>query len=30
MTRDAPNQLRELQTALAEPLFASLPGDIAV
>ena len=30
MTRDAPSQLRELQTALAEPLFAGLPGDIAV
>ena len=30
MTRDAPAQLRELQTALAEPLFAGLPGDIAV
>ena len=30
MTRDAPSQLRELQTALGEPLFAGLPGDIAV
>ena len=30
MTRDAPSQLRELQTALAEPLFAGLAGDIAV
>ena len=30
MTRDAPSQLRELQTALAEPLFAGLPGDISV
>ena len=30
MTRDAPSQLREHQAALAEPLFAGLPGDIAV
>ena len=30
MTRDASSQLREHQAALAEPLFAGLPGDIAV
>ena len=30
MTRDAPSQLREHQSAQTEPLFAGLPGDVAV
>ncbi|MFC4294290.1 methylenetetrahydrofolate reductase [NAD(P)H] [Novosphingobium tardum] len=30
MTNDTPSALRELQTALSAPLFAGLPGDIAV